>query len=58
MYDVRFEEFARVARGCEAGGERDVVKPCAGVVTKERETAEAPGGAYVRSTKYDVRFGL
>ena len=34
----------------QSGCERDVVKPCADVVTKEREEAEAPSGAYVRWT--------
>ena len=29
-YDVRFEEFARDARGEQSRSERDVMKPCVG----------------------------
>ncbi len=61
IYDLRFTIYdlgsSRALRGMRSGGGRDVVEPCADVVTKRRE-AVAADTAYVRFTMDDVRFGL
>ena len=54
IYDLRFEKFARLRRGEAEQGRAECDEAVRG---RSYKGAEAPGGAYVRCTTYDVRFG-